>query len=438
MERFAMQRLIDWKSSPARRPLILNGARQVGKTWLIKEFAEREYASIAYVNLENNEAMAQLFEGSFEIPRIISGIELETGIRIEPDTTLIALDEIQEVPKALTSLKYFYENAPQYHIIAAGSLLGIQLHQGTSFPVGKVDTVDIYPLSFEEYVLQRLGRPMLDTLMDADPSLAETFKTKLTATLKDYYFVGGMPEAINAFGQDSNYGAARSVQRRILADYERDFSKHQNARDAERAFAVWESIPAHLAQENKRFVFGKVAKGGRAKEFEHAITWLAHAGLLYKVPRVSKPALPLNAYAGTGAFKAFILDVGLLGAMCQTDARSVIEGNKLFTEFKGAQAEQFVCQQLIAACGLRPFYWSAENSRGEIDFLTQSNGDIYAIEVKAEENLKAKSLRSLKQKYPDIHAVRFSLSGYREESWMKNVPLYLMGSERLWSAPLEA
>lgn len=433
MERLVMQKLIDWKASPNRRPLILNGARQVGKTWLIKEFAKREFEGMAYVNLENNEAMSQLFEGSFDIPRIVSGIELETGVRIDPGATLIALDEIQEVPKALTCLKYFQENAPQYHVVAAGSLLGIQLHEGASFPVGKVDTVDVYPLTFEEFVLARLGQPMLDAIMADDPSLAETFRARFVEALKDYYYVGGMPEAVVAFSNRADYKAARDVQRRILADYERDFSKHQSARDAERAFAVWESLPAHLAQENKRFVFGKIAKGSRAKDFERAITWLSRAGLLCKVPRVSKPGLPLSAYADQGAFKAFMLDVGLLGAMCQTDARSVIEGNALFTEFKGAQAEQYVCQQLVAACGMRPFYWSAENSRGEVDFLVQSGGNVYAIEVKAEENLKAKSLRSFKQRNPEIHAVRFSLSGYREEDWMKNVPLYLMGNERLWA-----
>lgn len=432
MERLLMKDLVAWKESCDRRPLILNGARQVGKTWLIRAFAAQNYASLAYVNLENNDAMSQLFEGSFDIPRIISGIELETGVRIDPDTTLIALDEIQEVPKALTALKYFYENAPQYHVIAAGSLLGIQLHQGSSFPVGKVRTLDLYPLSFEEFVLARFGRPMFDALMSDDPSLAEAFRSKFVAALKDYYFVGGMPDAVDSFGEDSDYGAARETQLRILADYERDFSKHQAGRDAERTFAVWESIPAHLSQENKRFVFGKVAKGSRGKDFEHAITWLSHAGLLYKVPRVSKPGIPLSAYADSNAFKVFVLDVGLLGAMCRIDARSVIEGNALFTEFKGAQAEQFVCQELVASCGLEPFYWSAENSRGEIDFLVQAAGDIYAIEVKAEENLKAKSLRSFKQRHPEVHARRFSLSGLREEPWMKNIPLFLIGNKGLW------
>ncbi len=432
MERLVMQKLFDWKASANRRPLILNGARQVGKTWLIKEFAKREFTNLAYINLENNEAMKLLFDGSFDIPHIISGFELETGIKIDPANTLIALDEIQEVPKALTALKYFHENASQYHVIAAGSLLGIQLHQGSSFPVGKVDTIDIYPMTFEEFVLERLGRPMLETVLEPDPALAETFRTRLTAALKDYYFVGGMPEAVSAFGGSSDYAASRAIQQRILADYERDFSKHQSGRDAERTFAVWESIPAHLAQENKRFVFGRIAKGSRAKDFEYAITWLSHAGLLYKVPRVSKPGLPLGAYADSSAFKAFILDVGLLGAMGQIDSRSVIEGNALFTKFKGALAEQFVCQQLIAACGLKPFYWSAENSRGEIDFLVQSEGAVHAIEVKAEENLKAKSLRSFKQKYPDVQALRFSLSGYREEGWMRNIPLYLMSNKSLW------
>lgn len=432
MERTLMQDLLSWKDKPGRKPLIINGARQVGKTWLIKEFGRLAFEKVAYVNLENNAVMAQLFENDFEISRIVTGLELETGKTIEAGSTLIVLDEVQEVPKALTSLKYFCENAPQYHVIAAGSLLGISLHEGTSFPVGKVETADLHPFSFYEYVLAQAGQQMANLLKDPDPSMAETFRPKIVSMLKDYYYVGGMPEAIVSFGSSSDYAAARAAQNRIIADYERDFSKHLPAREAERVYAVWESLPAHLAQENKKFVFGRIAKGSRAKDFESALTWLSRAGLIHLVPRVPKPGIPLKAYRDPGAFKVFALDVGMLGAMSEIDERSVIEGNRLFEEFKGAFTEQYVCQQLVGDCNLSPWYWSAENSRGEIDFLVQHAGVVYPIEVKAEENLRAKSLRSFKERHPDVQARRFSLSGYREESWLVNVPLYLVGNKPLW------
>ena len=250
--------------------------------------------------------------------------------------------------------------------------------------------------------------------------------------MKSYYFVGGMPEAVDAFLDGDDFQPARAVQRRILADYERDFSKHIPSREAERVFAVWDSIPAHLSRENKKFIFGRLAKGARAKDFETALTWLRQAGLIYQVPRVSKPGIPLKAYRDGGAFKVFLLDVGLLGAMSDVDASSILDGNSLFEEFKGALTEQYACQELVASCSLPPFYWSAENSRGEIDFLVQHKGSVYAIEVKAEENLRAKSLRSFKEKHPDVHALRFSLSDYRKQEWLTNVPLYLIGNTDLW------
>ncbi|MBC2888591.1 ATP-binding protein [Gordonibacter massiliensis (ex Traore et al. 2017)] len=434
MERTLMRDLFTWKSKTERKPLIINGARQVGKTWLIKEFGRRAYDSVAYVNMDNNQTMQQLFEEGYDIRRIIIGLELETGVTIEPDSTLIVFDEVQEIPKALTSLKYFCENAPEYQIIAAGSLLGISLHKNSSFPVGKVETLDLYPLTFNEFVRAVSGDKLADVLMDEDASLAETFKSRFVHLLKDYYFVGGMPEAVMAFAKNSDYSEARTVQKRITTDYERDFSKHLDARETEKVLAVWNSLPAHLAQENKKFVFGRIAKGSRAKDYESALTWLSQAGLVHVVPRITKPGIPLKAYRDSGAFKVFTLDVGLLGAMSELNARSVIEGNRLFEEFKGALAEQYVCQQLISECHLAPWYWSAENSRGEIDFIVQIEGEIYLIEVKAEENLRAKSLRSFKEKHPSVHALRFSLSDYRTESWLTNIPLYLMGNTNLWKS----
>lgn len=432
MERFLMHDLEQWRSNPRRKPLIVNGARQVGKTWLIKEFGKRHYENVAYVNMDNNAAMRELFDAGYDIDTLIAGLQLQTGVAIDPASTLIVFDEIQENPKALTALKYFDEDPRAFSVIAAGSLLGILLQSGTGFPVGKVETLDLYPLSFEEFALVAEGQGFLDTMLSHDPALIQAFKSRAIALLKTYYFVGGMPEAVSTYLEEGSHDAARAVQRRILADYERDFSKHIAPREAERVFAVWDSVVAHLSHENKKFVFGRIAKGARAKEFEGALTWLRQAGLIYQVPRISKPGIPLKAYRDPGAFKVFLLDVGLLGAMSDLDSGSIIEGSKLFEEFKGALTEQYACQELVSSCGLAPFYWSAENSRGELDFLIQAEGSIYAIEVKAEENLRAKSLRSFKEKHPDVHAVRFSLSDYREQDWLTNVPLYLMGNTSLW------
>lgn len=432
MERFLMHDLEAWKENPRRKPLIVNGARQVGKTWLIKEFGRRSYARVAYVNMDNNAPMRELFDAGYDIDVLIAGLQLQTGVAIDPASTLIVFDEVQENPKALTALKYFEEDPRPFSIIAAGSLLGILLQSGTGFPVGKVETLNLYPLSFEEFVLASEGQSFLDALQGSDVSLIQAFKSRAIALLKSYYYVGGMPEVVDAFLKSGDYQAARVVQRRILADYERDFSKHIAPREAERVFAVWDSLVAHLSQENKKFIFGRIAKGARAKDFESALTWLRQAGLIYQVPRITKPGIPLKAYRDAGAFKVFLLDVGLLGAMGDLDSGSILKGNELFEEFKGALTEQYACQELVVAGGLSPFYWSADNSRGELDFLIQNEGVVYAIEVKAEENLRAKSLRSFVEKYPAVRARRFSLSDYREQDWLTNVPLYLMGNTKLW------
>ncbi len=427
-----MHELVRWKDSPRRKPLILNGARQVGKTWLLKEFGRTHFAQVAYVSLDVDSAAAALFETDFNMERIIGGLSLLTGVRIDPASTLVILDEIQSVPKAITSLKYFCENAPELAVAAAGSLLGISASEGTGYPVGKVDTLDLYPLHFREF-LDATGEGLLRELIDGGDSAAiNAFKDRASLALKRYCVVGGMPAVVDAFAASGDFVLARNMQRQIVEDYERDFAKHVPMRLYPRMIEVWNSIPAHLSQENKKFVFGRVREGARAKDFEEALVWLAQAGLICRVPRVSKPGLPLSAYADHKAFKVFLADVGLLGAMSGLDPASVVDGNAVFTEFKGALAEQFVCQQLVSDCGMTPFYWSAENSRGELDFLAQKGGKTYAIEVKAEENLRAKSLRAFKERHPEVRSRRFSLSGYREQDWMVNVPLYAIGAPGLW------
>lgn len=433
MRRFLMEELLAWKSSANRKPLILNGARQVGKTWLLKEFGRTAFENVAYINFDNNPQFASQFDDGYDISRLLMSIEAESHQRITPGGTLIIFDEIQECPKALTSLKYFQENIPDQAIAAAGSLLGITLHQGSGYPVGKVEVLDLYPMSFREF-LDAIGEEALRDLLDSgDWKLIGSFTQKLASLLKQYYFVGGMPEAIAAFADDQSFLDVRRIQEQILYGYERDISKHLSTADTERVLAVWHSLPAQLGKENKKYIFGHIKTGARAKEYRTAITWLTQAGLALRVPRVTKPGILLSAYANESAFKLFALDVGLLCAMTGLDERSLLEGNGLFTEFKGALAEQYVCQQLIAECRMTPYYWSADNSRGEIDFLVQRNGATYPIEVKAEENLKAKSLRAFCEKYEGMHARRFSLSGFRDEGWMQNIPLYAIGRFRSWA-----
>lgn len=432
MERFLMDDLVGWKNSARRKPLVLNGARQVGKTWLLMEFGARHFESVAYVNLDNNLGLASQFDVGYDLPRILLMIQAESGQRVIPGKTLVVLDEVQECPKALTSLKYFCENAPELAVAAAGSLLGITFHEGTGYPVGKVDMLDLHPLSFREF-LDATGNPMLREVVDSgDKQLLGSLAAKFRELLKQYYFVGGMPEAVATFVESADLSAVRAVQEGVLFGYERDISKHLGAAGAERALSAWRSLPAHLGQENKKFVFGHIGEGARARDYRSAITWLTQAGIATRVPRVSKPGVPLSAYADESAFKLFSLDVGLLCALSRLDVSSIVDGNAPFTEFRGALTEQYVCQQLVSDCNLSPCYWSAENSRGEVDFLVQRGGRVYPIEVKAEENLRSKSLRAFSGRYPGTVPRRFSLSGFCDQGWMRNVPLYAIGNSGSW------
>ncbi len=423
MKRNAIKYLYQWKASNDRKPLIMLGARQVGKTWLMQEFAKEAYTRSAYVNFEDNEMLREAFAHDFDIPRIINSIQWSTGVSID-ENTLIILDEIQEAPRGITALKYFAEKAPQYHVVAAGSLLGIAMHQNDSFPVGKVDFMHLYPLTFFEF-LDAIGESrMVELLMSKDWNMITMFRNKFEECLRQYYLVGGMPAVVQSFASEGNLSEVRSIQKGILEAYERDFSKHAPAIEVPRIRMVWKSIPSQLAKENKKFIYGAVKEGARAKDFELAIEWLKDAGLIYKVNRCKKALLPLAAYEDFSAFKLFLSDVGLMGAMSNIPAQSLLEGNVLFSDFKGALTEQYVLQQLKEKSSLSIYYWSAENSRGEIDFLVQDEERIIPIEVKAEENLQAKSLRVFVERNQGLKGMRLSMSPYREQDWLANYPLY--------------
>lgn len=423
MKRSAIKCLYDWKQSDRRKPLVMLGARQVGKTWLMREFASEAYEKSAYVNFEDDEMLKGMFASDFDIPRIINTIQWSTGVTIDEDT-LIILDEIQEAPRGITALKYFAEKAPQYHVMAAGSLLGIAMHQNDSFPVGKVDFMHLYPLSFFEF-LDAVGEcKMVELLQTKDWPMITMFRSKFEERLRQYYFVGGMPAVVSAFADNGNPAAVRTIQKGILEAYERDFSKHAPAIDVPRIRMVWKSIPAQLAKENKKFIYGVLKEGARAREFELAIEWLRDAGLVYKVNRCKKAMLPLAAYEDFSAFKMFLSDVGLMGALSNVPAQSLLDGNALFSDFKGALTEQYVLQQLLVKSSLSVYYWSSENSRGELDFLLQDEEKIIPVEVKAEENLQSKSLKTFVERNPGLHGVRFSMSPYREQDWLTNYPLY--------------
>lgn len=428
MYRDAIEKLEKWKNRKNRKPLIVRGARQVGKTWLMREFGRKNYEKCAYISMDENERMENVFRDAFDIDRILLALEIEAGFKITPEDTLIIFDEVQEIPRALKALKYFCEQAPQYHIMAAGSLLGIALHEGTSFPVGKVDFLDLYPMTFREFLLA-CGQERFVRLMEQhDYAMMGNFRTELIDYLKYYYYVGGMPEAVQEYVQEKDFQAVREVQNKLLMAYENDLSKHAPAEIVTKIRMLWNSIPTQLAKENKKFVYGLVREGARAREYEVAITWLMDVGLVYKVERVKKPDFPLRAYQDFSAFKLFVLDVGLLGAMSRLNARIILEGDRMFEEFKGALTEQYVLQQLIVHEENDIFYWSSEKGTGEIDFLIQMDDKIVPVEVKAEENLQAKSLRSFVQKYDMKYAVRTSMSDYREQDWMVNYPLYDVGS----------
>ena len=424
MQRFAMKAFIDWKEKKNRKPLIIMGARQVGKTWLMKEFGKQCYAKTAYISFYNNKRMKEVFESDFDIQRIIMNLNIESGVSITPEDTLIILDEIQEAPKVLESLKYFCEDASEYHVVAAGSLLGVAIHEGVSYPVGKVDLLDLYPLNFREFLCAVGEEELSKALSTKDYELIDNFSDKYLFWLKNYYYTGGMPAVVDFFREQKDYAEVRAIQKDIVRQYQGDFGKHVDARDLPRIRMVWESIPMQLAKENKKFFFGQIKKGARSNEFEIAIQWLLDCGLIYKVNRVNEPHVPLAAYKNLSAYKLFMLDVGLLGALSELDAESILEGNDIFIEFKGALTEQYVLQQIVSDTPYTPFYYGTEKATFEQDFLVQMGKTVVPIEVKAETNVRSQSLRAFCEKYKSEAAVRFSTQKYMDQGWMKNIPLY--------------
>lgn len=424
MYRIAIEKLYKWKNSKRRKPLIIEGARQVGKTWLMKEFGKQAYADTVYINFDSNSRMADLFSADLDTDRLILGLELYAGRKINPDNTLLIFDEVQEVPRALASLKYFYENAPQYHIVCAGSLLGIALHQGTSFPVGKVDFLKLYPLSFSEFLMATGNERFAELLKNQDYEMITSFKQTYIDALKHYYFVGGMPEAVQSFAESKDFNEVRTIQKRILAAYEQDFSKHAPNEIVPKIRMLWNSIPSQLARENKKFIYGLVREGGRAREYETAIMWLSDCGLVHKVSRVNAAGIPLKAYEDLKAFKLFIVDVGLLGCMTGLRQRTLLDGDDLFVEFKGALTEQYVCQQLKTIEDLGVYYYTNDRGSCEIDFVVDNGEQIVPIEVKAETNLRAKSLKTYRDRFEPELSVRTSMADYKKEDWLLNLPLY--------------
>lgn len=424
MYRIAMEKLLKWKESKRRKPLIIEGARQVGKTWLMKEFGRQAYADTVYINFDSNSGMAELFASDLDTDRLIMGLELYAGCKINHDNTLLIFDEVQEVPRALASLKYFYENAPQYHIVCAGSLLGIALHEGTSFPVGKVDFLKLYPLSFREFLMATEKERFAELLDQQDFLMIASFRQTYMDALKHYYFVGGMPEAVQSFAENRDFNEVRDIQKRILAAYEQDFSKHAPNEIVPKIRMLWNSIPSQLAKENKKFIYGLVREGARAKEYETAIMWLCDCGLVHKVSRVNAAGIPLKAYEDLKAFKLFLVDVGLLGCMTGLRQRTLLDGSDLFVEFKGALTEQYVCQQLKTMKDLGVYYYTNDRGSCEVDFVVDTGEQVVPIEVKAEVNLKAKSLKTYHEKFLPELSVRTSMADYKKEEWLVNLPLY--------------
>ena len=412
------------KQKTNKKPLIIRGARQAGKTWLMKEFGKTAYEKTVYINFDNNPQMKELFSLDMRIDRIIMGIELYVGHKISPHNTLLIFDEVQEVPKALSSLKYFNETAPEYQIICAGSLLGIALHQGTSFPVGKVEFMDLYPLSFTEFMRAMGKEQFVDLLDKGDFEMATMFRQDYVDLLKYYYYVGGMPEVVQSFVDNRDFNEAREIQERILAAYEQDFSKHAPNEAVPRIRMLWNSIPAQLTKENKKFIYGIIKEGARAKDYETALMWLTDCGLVHKVYRVTAPSIPLKAYEDLKAFKLFLADVGLLGCMVRLNQSVLLDRNELFKEFKGALTEQYVLQQLKTVKGVDTYYWTNDRGNAEIDFLIDTGNEVVPIEVKAETNLKAKSLKTFCEKYNPKMAIRTSMTDYKQEDWLLNLPLW--------------
>lgn len=425
MERSIYSNLKKWKESLTRKPLILQGARQVGKTYILKEFGAREYSEVVYINCDDNNDMQNMFV-DYDVDRIIRSLSAISGVSIKPSTTLLIIDEIQEVERGLASLKYFCEKAPEYHVAVAGSLLGITLHEGTSFPVGKVDMLYMYPMDFEEFLLA-MGKEQLVELLRSNSWAALTpLRGMLTELLRQYYFVGGMPEAVKAYVERGDIWEVRSIHSKIIDAYRNDMSKHAPKQQVQRINMVWNSIPSQLARDNKKFIYGALRKGARANDFEIAIQWLVDSGLVHKVHRISKPVVPLKFYEDMSSFKLFLLDCGLLGALSETPPEQILIGDNVFEEYKGAFTENYVLQQLKSLPRTFVYYYSNDNSTLEIDFVVQHDTHIIPIEVKAEENLRAKSLRQFVTDNPGLHGVRFSMSDYREQDWLTNVPLWAL------------
>ncbi len=423
MVREAYHYLLQWKVKPNRKPLIIQGARQVGKTWLMKEFGTKEFEHVAYFNFELSKELRQVFQQGFDTKTMVKSLEIILEQNIDPENTLLVFDEIQACPEAITSLKYFNENASQYQIIAAGSLLGVAIHNGVSFPVGKVEFLTLNPLNFHEYLLAMGAENLYNAIQENNPKLLTPFSNVLNDHLRQYCFLGGMPEVVFHFATNADFVAAREIQWNIIQAYENDFSKHAPIAQLPRIRMVWQSIPGQLAKENSKFIYSILRNGARAKDFEMAIDWLRDAGLIQKVVRVSKPGIPISAYADWSDFKIYLNDVGLLSAMTGISQRVLLQGNELFEEIKGVLAEQFVCQQ-IRSKSIDCHYWSPEGGTSEVDFVVQREDRIVPVEVKSGSNLRSRSLRVYFDKYQPAECIRTSPTDFVDQSWMKNIPLY--------------
>lgn len=424
MERTTIQQLKEWKIKSDRKPLLIHGARQVGKTWLLREFAKREYRKEAYIVCRKNELARQLFSQDFNIDRILRGLRALSGVDITPHDTLIILDEVQDIPEALESLKYFKEEAPEYHIAVAGSLLGISLHQDVSYPVGKVNVINLYPMNFEEFLLAKGENEACKLLQSRDYDTLNLLHEKYTDLLRQYYYVGGMPEAVKKYVETGALQEVRDIQEGILQGYGLDFSKHAPKEQVPRIRMVWSSIPSQLFKENKKFIYGALRKGARAHDFEMAIQWLIDAGLIYKVPRCTKPELPLSIYEDLSAFKLYMLDIGLMGALVKTDPANILIKNDIFKEYKGGMTEQYVLQQMKSKDIAPVYYHKTDDSRLEIDFLIQRKGEMIPIEVKAEGNVRSNALSQFLSHRPDLQAERYSMLPYKRQGNLTNIPLY--------------
>lgn len=427
MKRDIYEELLLWKNNLNRKPLVITGARQVGKTWIMREFGRNEYDDVVYINCDNEKRMEALLSDDYNIDRILLGLQAISGINIKSDKTLIILDEIQEVPRGLHLLKYFYEEAPEYHIMVAGSLLGIILNRGVSFPVGKVDIMELHPMNFNEF-LEAMGQEQLLKVLDSnDWKLIDILSSKYIELLRQYYFVGGMPEAVLSYCNSKDIAQVRDIQSNILKAYRNDISKHATKSESVKIGQVLDSLPSQLSKENKKFIYGVIKSGARASEFELAIQWLIDAGIIHKVNRIKEARMPLKFYEDISAFKLFLLDLGLFACMCEVPASEILIGNNIFIEYKGAFAEQYVLQQIISR-KVKPYYWSSEKTPSEIDFVIQRDDKIVPIEVKAEVNVKARSLRQFITNNPDLKGVRYSMLGYIDQGWVENVPLYAIDS----------